>query len=141
MRRLAVPACTLLIAAFALAPTASATRQEVRTVTVKILCNGEDLGSVSVEPYTVRISRSAGDQVEWVLTEDSQVSSIALRPKPGENARAWPFAAGAPAVSRGGRGRSGAVRPEAPGGAHPYDIMATCGQAPDRIDPEMEIDR
>jgi hypothetical protein len=107
-------------------------------INVTIGCNGEDVGDFRINPMTARLSKSAGDTANFMLTGGSDVDDVQLQPKQDV---AWPFDGAPPSFGKGGRNRvSNPIRADIGPGSYGYNLIVTCGSTPDVIDPRMDID-
>lgn len=118
-------------------PTAS---RATVTVNVNVTCSGGGV-QTSVNPWVVRLQQ--GDDIDWVLNDQAQSSSIEITPKrPGQ----WAFGV---ARHQGARGRANAararnMRPNQRGNRYQYNITLTCQDGETSynvvIDPDVEIE-
>jgi hypothetical protein len=107
-------------------------------INVTIGCNGEDVGEFSVNPNTARLSKSAGDTANFILTGGSDVDSVQIQPKTNHE---WPFEGDPPSFGKGGRNRvSNPIRADIEPGSYGYDLIVICGSTSTPLDPRMDID-
>jgi len=130
-------AAALFIDAQAAAESAAA----VIPINVRITCNGENVGVVTINGVTLnpnqstRLSKSAGDTAMFSLLGGSDVTTVTVEPKEDV---AWPFVDAPPTFgSRGNRG-TGVISPDA-SGPYGYNFLVTCGSTDRTIDPKMDI--
>lgn len=126
------------VAAAILFTTAAATRPasppsraaDVVTINVTFMCDGKR----SVDPWEAHAK--AGDDIEWVLTSESDAERIRIKAKKQAD---WPLSGNTPDIGKGKRGR-GKIKGDAAKGRSSYDIEARCGNEWKRIDPDIIID-
>lgn len=105
-------------------------------VNIRVTCTDGEVDDVSIQPWTVRASRSAGQQLNWRLVGNG-ISSATVSPK---STSAWPFDSNPPLTVTGGAGtNSGPIT--GGDGTYYYDIVVDCGNGQTVIDPRMDIRR
>jgi hypothetical protein len=110
---------------------------QFQQVNIRVSCADGEVDEVSIQPWTARASRGAGQQLRWRLLPGSDIGSASIRPKSGSQ---WPFENTPPltVVSGGNSGAdSGAIT--AGPGTYFYDIIVDCGSGPTVLDPRMDI--
>jgi len=108
---------------------------QTHTVSVRVACQGTGV-DVAVDPWQQRLALN--DELDWLLTSDSDDATIAVSPKRGN----WPFAGRNPRA--GGKGQAGNQPARSGGraidrGRHLYNITIECGGRTIVIDPEIII--
>ena len=130
-------ATTILAIALGAALTSSEAAQQgpqFRQVNIRVSCTDGEVDDVNIQPWTVGISRGAGQQLRWRLVGNG-ISSATVRPK---STSQWPFDSDPPLTVEGGAGTdSGPIN--VGDGTYYYDIIVDCGNGQTVIDPRMDI--
>lgn len=117
-------------------PEAQAAQVQFRQVNITVSCDGADVDSVTIRPWTVKATRNL-QQIRWHLLQPSDITSAQISPK---STSSWPAANGPPlTVNRNSTVDSGALNTA---GDFFYNITVRCpGAGADTvIDPKMDID-
>lgn len=140
MRRLLillVVLCASAIVLIDLPATASAgSMPAVVPINVRIGCNGENVGEFTINAQSAALSKGAGDTARFSLLGNSDVTSVQVQAKEGVR---WPFVEEPPSFGRGNDAGTGTIAADADPGEYGYNLVVTCGDSVDVIDPVMDI--
>lgn len=93
--------------------------------------------SITVAPWTVVVSRTAGDTITWNLPTGAD-SMVIYQSTPGPSH--WPFVNNPSTARAGQAGRSGQQKPNFPLGRYGYTLILYCGTSQIQIDPEVDVE-